>query len=240
MELGRAQPGSLPEDEPVPAPEDYVGRTIERGDGARRIDSINAIGSKFVVFDLRNLASGEIEEVLKVPRSAFDPMRPLIAAFPEATRNAERNPDRIIRICNKLLELDPSQEAAAFTKGVAHLMKQEIPEALEGFDLAVSISPHDALNLIHRASCFAMLDKDHECLRDISVAAAHSSRDLSVGLVHVSGHAATIRQSLRRSERAQRSNPRARQLLREYWGLSLRLRAGTHALRQKLFPSSQP
>lgn len=228
--------GGLPEDERVPEAEDYLGRTFESDGVSREVDSINAIGSKFVVFNLRNSTTGEIDQVLKVLHSEFDPKRPLIEAFPEAANNMKRDPARVIRICERLLELDPTEETWAFNKGVAHLTKQEIPEALEAFELALSLAPGDIWNLIYRASCFAKLNRDEECLRDCQLAASHGGDQLGRYLVSVPAHADAISRSLKRIRTKEPSNQHAKQLLGKQLGISFRFRSLLHRLWPKALP----
>src|SRR5689334_10106199 len=147
---------TLPENIPVPRPEDYIGKTVE---SEHRIESIEAVGSKFVVFKMRNLKTGEVDRVLKVLREVFDPRAPLFKALPAAMKDISRNPDRAVRICDRLLTLDPANEAAAFDKGVALMASKKPDAALEAFNLAIDLAPKDILNLVHRAACLGRLQR---------------------------------------------------------------------------------
>jgi tetratricopeptide (TPR) repeat protein len=164
---GASNEACLPEDRPVPRPEDWIGGTVEPD---HRVEGIEAIGSKFVVFRLLNLRTGQIDQVAKVPLEEFDPRKSLVEALHSAMKDLSRNPDRMIRICNRLLAMDPACEAAAFNKGVALLAKQDANAALEAFNVALALQPGDVWNLIHRAACFAALGRDAESLRDLQTA----------------------------------------------------------------------
>jgi hypothetical protein len=121
-----SDPG-LPEDRPVPVPEDYLGSTMMINGVEYRLDGIEAIGSKVVVFRARNTATNTVDLVAKVPRSEFDPRQPLLEALPIAVKDLDQNPDRVIRICERLLKLDPTMEAAAFNLGIACYQKKISP-----------------------------------------------------------------------------------------------------------------
>lgn len=215
----------------MPTPDDYIGRTIETDGTSHRIESVRSIGSRFVVFELRNLESGEIDRVLKVSHDEFDPIRPLVNGLREAAADLERNPDRVIRICDRWLALRPTEEAAAFNKGVAHLEKNELRFAREALDLAVSLAPRDLWNLIHRASCLARMSADRECVRDVLTALDVDGQQFGSCLARVPGHGAAIRRALKRSLRAEPSNQRVRQVLRDSLGPSFRLRSAVERIR---------
>lgn len=228
---GGADSRLLPEDAPVPTPEECIGNVENIDNVSYRWESIRAVGSKFVVFDLRNLKSGEIEKVVKVPREKFDPRVPLLHALPEAMDHVDQDPDRVIRICERWLELDPREETAFFNKGVALMKKNKIAQAVEAFTHAISLSPDDLWNLIHRASCFARLNLDRECWEDFLSASNQDYQQLTHCLRNVPGHSRTIQQSLKRLARADPSNPQVKQVLRDYFGWSLRVRQALYRLR---------
>lgn len=211
----------LPEDKPPPRPEDCIGKIIEQN---HRIEAVEAIGSKYVVFRLRNLTTDNIDQVLKIPRITFDPRGPLLEALPQAMQDLAHDPNRAIRICDRLLALDPANEAAAFDKGVALLAKKEPAAALEAFNLALSIAPADIMNLIHRGACLASLHRDDESLRDLQVAADLNKIQLTKSLAFVSVHALTIGQALTRLATNSRNRYIARQLLRAHFDRALRAR----------------
>jgi hypothetical protein len=201
-----------------------------------RVESILARGSRKVVFSLRNQTSGEEDRVLKIANAAFDPKQPLIDALPIAAVDLRSNPDRIIRICTRILHLDPRAEFAAFNKGVAHLVKMEFSLALESLDLSVAIDPRDPLNLIHRASCLASLGRDPECLRDLVEAGRQHGAQLDQYLLQVPGHASNIRRAIARLSRSRPHAERARWALREFFGLSTRIRLALRQLRHRGTP----
>jgi len=220
-QAGASNEACLPEDRPVPRPEDWIGRTVESD---HRVEAIEAIGSKFVVFRLLNLRTGQIDRVLKVPRQEFDPRKSLVEALHPAIKDLSRNPDRVIRICDRLLAMDPACEAAAFNMGVALLAKQDTNAALEAFNVALALQPGDVWNLIHRAACFAALGRDAETLRDLQTAAGLDHARLNKMLTMVSRHAEAIRHALRRLVNASASPGEARQALRAHFSLAQRLR----------------
>lgn len=148
----------------------------------------------------------------------------------------DHDPDRVLQICERWLELDPTEEAIFFNKGVAHFVKRQFQLAVEAFDDAVSLAPGDLWNLIHRASCLATLERDRECLRDLLLAATQDSRKFGAYLRAVPRVSAAIPGSLRRIDYGKPSDPRARQLLREYFGLGFRLRVAMHRVRSRHFP----
>jgi hypothetical protein len=87
-----AKADCLPEDRAPPRPEDFIGKIIESD---HRVESIEAVGSKFVVFNLRNLKTGEIDQVMKVLRQEFDPRHPLLARLSQlGSKNSYFCPDR--------------------------------------------------------------------------------------------------------------------------------------------------
>jgi tetratricopeptide (TPR) repeat protein len=207
-----------PEDEKVATPEEYIGRIMDVDGTPHRVEAILAIGSKYVVFDLRDLEDGAIGHVLKVLRDEFDPARPLRAAIPEAALELDQDPDRLLAICNRLLELNPKDETAAFNQGVAFVAKNQIAQALSSFNLAVSLTPADPWNLIQRASCCARLGHDAECLRDMVTASEHSLAELSECLRQAPKHAALIRQSLEQVARDEPATSESRRVLRDLFG----------------------
>lgn len=222
MATGQTSTDCLPEDALVPTPESYIGGVIDNG--THRIDSINAIGSKFVVFNLRNIKSGEIDQVAKILKEEFDPRAPLLKALPQAAADMTRNPDRVIKICDRLLKLDPTIEAAAFDKGVAHDVKGETAPALEAFNLALSIAPGDVWNLVYRATCYASLKRDKECLDDVLAAAATDGELLKTALLQLRRSFAAIRCSLQRLAQENPGSEAARMALQAYFGPMMRLR----------------
>lgn len=222
--------GCLPEDMPVRRPEDYIGATVGED---HRIEGIEAIGSKVVVFRLVNLKSGQIDQVAKVPLEEFDPRTPLIRAIHGAMKDLRRDPDRVIRISERLLAIDSKCEAAAFNKGVALLVKKETSAALEAFNLAVALAPGDIWNLIHRAACFAALGKDDESLKDLQTAADLDGAGLRKMLVMVPRHAEAIRRALRRMAGIAGRREEARQALRTHFDLGQRFRLLLSRLRLK-------
>ncbi len=201
----------LPEDRPVPRPEDYIGKMVEPD---LQVGSIVAIGSKFVVFKLRNLRTGKNDEVMKVWKVEFDPRTPLLEALPKAMEELRDNPDRVIRICDRLLALDSSMAAAAFDKGVALLVKDQPSAALQAFNQAIALEPADVTNLLHRAACFATLGRHDDMLRDLSTAADLNDLLLKDVLLSAPAIAEKIRESLLRLSK----NCHTRQMLRLYFG----------------------
>jgi hypothetical protein len=218
---GPPEAGCLPEDKPVPRPEDYIGKVIESD---LQVDSILAVGSKWVVFKLRNLRTGESDEVMKVWKEEFDPRTPLLEALPQAMDDLSRNPDRVVRVCDRLLALDPTIEAAAFDKGVALLVKEEAHAALDAFSLAVALQPRDILNRVHRAACLAKLERDDGALRDLEAAADLDDAQLKKVLLMVPFLAGDIRQALKRLARTDGSGEPARQVLRAFFGPAMQFR----------------
>jgi hypothetical protein len=63
-----------------------------------RIDGIEAIGSKFVVYRMLNLATDTVDQVFKVGKEEFDPRVPLMKGFRDAMAKGD-DTDRVIRIC---------------------------------------------------------------------------------------------------------------------------------------------
>ena len=206
----------LPEDRPVPVPEDYLGSTMMKDGVEYRLDGIEAIGSKFVVFRARNVATNTVDLVAKVPRSDFDPRQPLLEALPIALEDLTQNPDRVIRICERLLNLDPTIEAAVFNLGIARYAKKDIAGALDAFERALSLAPQDGWNLLHRASCLALLGRDEECLRDF-LTATEDGDAVRGALVHVRGHALNIKTALGRLSRRGPAGNAAMQALDDYF-----------------------
>jgi tetratricopeptide (TPR) repeat protein len=206
---------ALPEDRQVPVPEDFIGTTFVSNGIEYRLDGIEAIGSKFVVYRARNMATNTVDLVLKMPRTDFDASKPLLEALPIAMEDVAQNPDRVIRICERLLSLDPGIEAAAFDMGVAYYDKKDIPRALSAFEHALSVAPQDTWNLLHRASCLALLGRDEECLREFLAAAEEG--DLRGALSHISGHAANIKAALDRLSRCGSPGNRAMRALDDYF-----------------------
>jgi len=220
-----AEAEGLPEDRLVPRPEDYIGRRIGTD---HQVESIEAIGSKFVVFKLRNLKTGMTDQVMKVPRTEFDPQAALWQALPEALRGMRGNPDRVVRICDRLLAIEPKSEAAAFNKGVALLAGKQPAAALEAFNLAVTLQPKDLLNLIHRAACLAMLQRDDESLRDFQTAADLDTGQLKTLLTKVPRLAGAIRQAIARLAKTAANREDARNVLRAHFSPGTRLRLLFH------------
>jgi tetratricopeptide (TPR) repeat protein len=206
----------LPEDRPVPKPEDWIGSTMNLDGIEYRLDGIEAIGSKFVVYRARNCATNDVDKVAKVPRQDFDPRQPLFEALPIALNNLEKDPDRLIRICDRLLQLDPTIEAAAFNLGVARYEKEDIVGALEAFESALSLAPGDLWNLLHRVSCLALLSRDEECLREFLAAAEMHGAKVRDALRHIGPHALNIRTALGRLSRSQPPGNAAMQALDDY------------------------
>jgi tetratricopeptide (TPR) repeat protein len=211
---------ALPEDRPVPVPEDYLGTTMMINGVGYRLDAIEAIGSKFVVFRARNTATNTVDLVAKMPRSDFDPRQPLLEALPIALKDLDQNPDRVIRICERLLKLDPTMEAAAFNLGIACYQKKDIASALDAFERALALAAQDGWNLLHRASCLALLGRDEECLHDFRKAAEVmevESDGVHGALGHIRGHALNIQTALGRLSRRGPTGNSAMQALDDYF-----------------------
>jgi len=210
----------LPEDRPVPVPEDYLGSTMMIDGAEYRLDGIEAIGSKFVVFRARNVATNTVDLVAKMPREDFDPRQPLLEALPIALKDLDQNPDRVIRICERLLKLDPTMEAVAFDLGIACYEKEDIAGALDAFERALALAPQEGWNLLHRASCLALLGRDEECLHDFLKATEVADVEgdgVRGALGHIRGHALNIQTALGRlSRRGSAGNP-AMQALDDYF-----------------------
>ena len=212
----------LPEDKPVPKPEDYIGSLVG---STHKIDSVLAIGSKFVVFKTRNLKTGEVDQVAKILLEVFDPRTPLLAAMHEVMAGVGHNPERVIRLCDRLLLLDPNMEAAVFNKGVALIAKKDYGAALEAFNSALNLLPGDQLNLVHRSACFAMLGKDAESLCDLHSASTMGADQLRKTLSIVRPLASAIRHALVRQLQSKQNSQVAHQMLRKYYGPFMRLRS---------------
>jgi len=212
-----ASDSGLPEDRPVPVPEDYVGSTTTMDGVEYRYDGIEAIGSKFVVFRLRNMATNTVDQVAKIQRMEFDARGPLLEALPIAMEELTKNPDRVIRICERLMNLDPTIEAAAFDLGVARYEKKEVAGALDAFERALALAPQDGWNLLHRASCLALLGRDEECLHDFRTATEVAGDGIRGALAHIRGHAQNIQTALGRLSRRGPDGNAAMQALDDYF-----------------------
>lgn len=196
--MSQTSQSQFPEDEPFLTPEQHVGATIELEGVPHRIDSILATGGTMVVFSLTNLHTGKSDHVLKIPREQFDPRPRLEHALKEALQGVQDNPNRVVKICDMLLELDPNSEVAAFDKGVALMVKQEADRALEAFDLAIAISPTDLWNWLQKTSCLAMLGLDVESRDNFLITTKLDAKGTRECLSHAPGLAKEIQAALER------------------------------------------
>jgi tetratricopeptide (TPR) repeat protein len=206
----------LPEDCPVPTPESFIGQIINSNGQQHRIEGIEAIGSKFVVYRLLNLATDTVDQVCKVGKEEFDPRVPLMNGFRDAM-SKEYDADRFIRICERLMVLDPESEAWPFNLGVAHHKKNDLPRALAAFERALAIAPQDYLNLFYRASCLALLGRDEECFKDFMQAADHDEPRLREILAEIKVHPQNIKAALERLARQGPSKSAASRALYSYF-----------------------
>jgi len=154
------------DDEHIPSPEDMIG-SIEWG---RRVESIEAIGAEQVVFNLLNLDTGEIDMVLKVNRSKFDPERVLFDRLRVASENIETDPDRVIRICDKILQFSPGNAAASYYKAVAMTIKGELEQSLEWFDVAIASEPTELIFWILKSYTLSKINKHQESVEHLLTA----------------------------------------------------------------------
>lgn len=152
----------------VVLPEDWIG-AIFVDDGVRyEIRSILGQGESSVVFETANLRNRKIF-ALSIFRHYIDPINSLKDEMNEIAKN-DYDPDKMIEVCNKILERKPDSEPAIFNKGIAFLQKGYHKEALDAFSLAVSLAPQDVIDWLHRALCFAVLKDDHAAITDVQVA----------------------------------------------------------------------
>ncbi len=220
MSQGPKQPhgaSRLPEDEPILTPEQHVGATIELEGVPYRIDSILATGGTMVVFSLTNLHTGKSDQVLKILREHFDPRPRLAEALTDALQAVQDDPDRVVKICDMLLALDPSSEVAAFDKGVALMVKGEGERALDAFDLAIAISPADLWNWLQKTSCLAMLGRDGDTLYSFLVATNLDAIGTRECLAQAPGLAKEISGALKRLASQNSSDTAAQRALEEYF-----------------------
>jgi hypothetical protein len=113
-------------------PEDRVGSTIEIDGVSYRTGPIIGTGQVGIVYLLTNLATGLSDQVLKISRLHDSELVPqLHHGLRHALEHIIEDPDRVIRICERLMTLDPYSDVAPFNKAVALMVKGDFTSALK-------------------------------------------------------------------------------------------------------------
>src|SRR5262249_2367059 len=93
-------------------PSKLLGSEVEAGGRQYVICDLIGAGAEVVVFGLKDIATGEHDQVLKVPRSQFDPQTRLQEILrDELVKGTDCA--RVIAVCDKLLSLFPNDDVAA-------------------------------------------------------------------------------------------------------------------------------
>jgi hypothetical protein len=166
------QPGESASDDLSPG-------TMFKLDGRlKRIEGILGEGREKIVYELTDVETGE---KLALQRFRDDSAVILRRRLNELVKDLDGNADAVIATCDQLLQIDPTDETAAYNKGVVLLVgKKEYERALECFDKAAGRSPGDILNILHRAAALAYLELNVESLGDVARAIEISSTDAAV------------------------------------------------------------
>jgi tetratricopeptide (TPR) repeat protein len=201
-------------------PQDYIGAIMNIEGSCYRIVSFQT-GGYGVVFDLLNLDTGKIDKAIKMALADFDPETILNKQLGEALRHIKENPDKVIQICDRLLEFNPNNEAAALLKAAALSVKGELEQALELYDLAIAIAPTDLANWLNKGIILAKLNKHTEALEHFWVAASSNSKGVSSYLQQMKEQAAIFEESINKViELNPQQGTRARDALRQFFQLS--------------------
>jgi len=173
------------------------------------------MGAEMVVFSLTNLETGKSDLVMKIPRAEFDERAVLEEALADALKALDRDPDRVIKICDRLLVSDPFCDVAAFDKGVALMAKGENGAAIQSFDLAIELDPNDPWNHLQKAVCLAEVQRDAECLECYQRVRNMDPHLTLECLQKASGLARRIRSAIKRIAKNNSNADLAQRILRE-------------------------
>lgn len=181
-------------------PEDYIGVTYVDEEGARcEINSIFRAGTNSITFKTLILGT-EQGELLKIASFFFD-LNYTIHILEKRLRDefvkGNVTPDRIIEICDQLLELDPNHGIAAFNKATMLKSKRDFEQALEWYDVAITNQPNDYLNWLVKAECQIELTRLSDAVDSLFVAVNLDSDGIKKHLEQVERHAQLFESLLR-------------------------------------------
>jgi tetratricopeptide (TPR) repeat protein len=198
-----------------PTPEDYIGAETSL-DGVRyKVDSVLGTGGFMVVFKLMNMDTGQCDQVLKVFREEFDAETILIKKYKKAMENLKHDPDLVIKISERLLELRPNDDAILFNKASAHCQKKEYQQALDCYDLAIAQAPDDLYNWLAKAATLSQLGRYSEAVDHLATAHSIDAGWVRAYYQEMDFQAAAVKESLREVLKHHSQDQQASQLLRE-------------------------
>ena len=114
--------------------------------------------------------------------------------------------------------MNPNNDAVIFNKATALCMKGEYEQALDCYDLAISITPDDLYNWLAKAATLGDLDRHLEVLEHLAMAEIIDVNGVKGYFAQVKVQADIVEHSLREVLRSDPANREAERLLDQFFG----------------------
>ena len=153
--------------DPTPGEGMIVGRTFNMDGRRKRVEGILGEGKDKIVYSVVDVETGEKTAfaTFKESRSEKDQ---LLAELGELIKDLDKNQHEILKISDRVLEVDPNNESVLFNKGNILLSLNDENGALDCFRRAIEVAPKDLLNRLHAAVALSRLERHEESLTCVS------------------------------------------------------------------------